>query len=162
MGAWFAVAGRVCIPDRQERRRHRASIRNGHKERRARRAEPQPIIEFRPASPARNIANGDRDGLLLADENHELLAAGEAGVEYAPGLRPSITTTLSPRRADAGSSGERDDRCCFERREICALGIERAAAPSECFIVLLVLGIGEDLEQPLVARWALRARTNMP
>src|SRR5208282_1327560 len=50
----------------------------------ARRAGPQPIIEFRPASPARNIANGDRDGLLLADENHELLATGDASVEEIP------------------------------------------------------------------------------
>src|SRR5271165_4213768 len=50
----------------------------------ARRAGPQPIIEFRPASPARNISNGDRDGLLLADENHELLATGDAGIEEIP------------------------------------------------------------------------------
>src|SRR5271166_6585479 len=50
----------------------------------ARRAGPQPIIEFRPASPARNISNGDCNGLLLADENHELLATGNAGVEEIP------------------------------------------------------------------------------
>ena len=33
------------------------------------------------ASPARYIANGDRDGLLLTDENQEPLATGDAGVE---------------------------------------------------------------------------------
>src|SRR5208282_4247143 len=43
--------------------------------------DAEPLVELRPASPARNIANGDRNGLLLADENHEPLAAGEAGVE---------------------------------------------------------------------------------
>jgi hypothetical protein len=45
------------------------------------RARAQPVVELRPASPARYVANGDGDGLLLADENHEPLAGGEAGVE---------------------------------------------------------------------------------
>jgi hypothetical protein len=45
------------------------------------RADAQPFVELRPASSARNIANGDRYGLLLADENHEPLAACDAGVE---------------------------------------------------------------------------------
>src|SRR5271165_3349840 len=43
--------------------------------------DAKPLVELRPASSARNIANGDRNGLLLADENDEALAAGEAGVE---------------------------------------------------------------------------------
>ena len=42
---------------------------------------PKPFVEFRPASPPGNVANRDRDRLLLADEDHEPLAAGDAGVE---------------------------------------------------------------------------------
>jgi hypothetical protein len=48
---------------------------------RARRTEPKPLVELRPAAPARNVANCDRDGLLLADKDHERLTAGDAGVE---------------------------------------------------------------------------------
>ena len=39
------------------------------------------FVELRPASPARNIANCDRDGFLLANENDKALAARDAGVE---------------------------------------------------------------------------------
>src|SRR3984957_4385434 len=41
----------------------------------------KPFVELRPSAPARNIANGDRDGLLLADDNHQSLAARDARVE---------------------------------------------------------------------------------
>ena len=41
----------------------------------------KPLVKLRPASPPRNVANCDRDGLLLADQDHEPLAAGNAGVE---------------------------------------------------------------------------------
>ena len=61
--------------------RHHASARGGSNSRRARRSNPKPFVELRPASPARNVANRDRDGLLLADENHEPLAASDASVE---------------------------------------------------------------------------------
>jgi len=48
---------------------------------RPRRTESKPLVKLRPASPARNVANRDRDGLLLADKNHQPLAASDAGVE---------------------------------------------------------------------------------
>jgi hypothetical protein len=41
----------------------------------------KPFVGLRPAPPARNVANCDRDGLLLADKDHQPLAAGDAGVE---------------------------------------------------------------------------------
>lgn len=61
--------------------RDHASAELRGRERCARRAAPKPFVELRPPSPARYVANGDRDGLLLADEDHEPLAAGDAGVE---------------------------------------------------------------------------------
>ena len=42
-----------------------------------RRAEPKPFVELRPASPPRNVANRDRDGLNLAHKDHEPIASGE-------------------------------------------------------------------------------------
>ena len=45
------------------------------------RAESKPLVKLRPASAPRNVANRDRDGLLLADENHKPLATRHAGVE---------------------------------------------------------------------------------
>ena len=44
------------------------------------RPAPKPFVELRPASPSRNVTNGDRDGFLLAYEDHEPLTAGDAGV----------------------------------------------------------------------------------
>src|ERR1700734_462806 len=46
-----------------------------------RRTEPKPLVKLRPASPPRNVANRNRDGLLLAHKDHEPLAAGNASVE---------------------------------------------------------------------------------
>jgi hypothetical protein len=46
-----------------------------------RRTEPKPFVKLRPASPPRNVANRNRDGPLLADQDHEPLAAGNASVE---------------------------------------------------------------------------------
>ena len=41
----------------------------------------QPFIELRPASPARDVANRNRDGPLLTDQDHQPLAARDTGVE---------------------------------------------------------------------------------
>src|ERR1700690_682173 len=46
-----------------------------------RRTEPKPLVKLRQASPPRNVANRNRDGLLLADQDHEPLAASNAGIE---------------------------------------------------------------------------------
>ena len=40
----------------------------------------EPFVELRPAPSSRDIANGDGDSLLLADENHQPLATRDAGV----------------------------------------------------------------------------------
>src|SRR3984885_6407273 len=48
---------------------------------RPRRTEPKPLVKLGPASPARYVANRNCDGLLLADEDHKPLAAGDARVE---------------------------------------------------------------------------------
>src|SRR5271166_6110175 len=65
----------------QDFHHHHASARGGSNNRRARRPEPKPLVELRPAPPARHVANCDSDGPLLADQDHEPLAAGEAWVE---------------------------------------------------------------------------------
>jgi len=44
-----------------------------------RRTEPKPLVELRLASPTPNVANPDRDGLLLPDKDREPLAASDAG-----------------------------------------------------------------------------------
>src|SRR3954454_21630033 len=41
----------------------------------------QPLIQLRPASPPRDVAYGDRDGLLLADQHDQSLASRHASVE---------------------------------------------------------------------------------
>ena len=62
------------------------------------RAEPKPFVELRPASPPRNVANRDRDGLLLANKDHEPLASGEflslAGVLLAGRNRRNTAVTF--------------------------------------------------------------------
>ena len=42
---------------------------------------PKPLIELRPVPPPRNVANRDRDGLLLGHKDHEPLAASDAGIK---------------------------------------------------------------------------------
>src|SRR5271157_5123843 len=59
----------------------RTSVRDGCGGRCTGRSAPKPLVELRPSPPARYIANGDRDGLLLTDENQEPLAARNPGVE---------------------------------------------------------------------------------
>src|ERR1700677_4478421 len=59
--------------------RDHASAELRGRERCARRAEA--ICRASTTVAGRYVANGDRDGLLLADEDHEPLAAGDAGVE---------------------------------------------------------------------------------
>src|SRR5271157_6025429 len=59
----------------------RTSVRDGCGGRCTGRSAPKPLVELRPSPPARYIANGDRDGLLLADENQEPLAMRNPGVE---------------------------------------------------------------------------------
>ena len=74
----------------------------------ARRAELQPIIEFRPASRARNIANDDRCGLLLPDANHEFL-------EFCPLAFPSCSKApafLAAARASENFSAVAIGRGC--------------------------------------------------
>ena len=58
------------------------------------RAAAKPFVELRPASQSRNVANGDRDGFLLAYEDHEPLTAGDAGVEEisSPHVRTGMIT----------------------------------------------------------------------
>ncbi len=46
--------------------------------------QPQPLAQLRPPPTARNILHSDRDGLGLADEHDQLLAASDAGVEQVP------------------------------------------------------------------------------
>ena len=48
---------------------------------RPRRTESKPLVKLRPASPPRNVANCDGDGLFLANEDHKSLATRHAGVE---------------------------------------------------------------------------------
>src|SRR4029077_12465599 len=62
-------------------RQRRASSRVRRMGGRPRRTQPKPLVELGPASPTRNIANRDRDGLLLADKDPEPFAAGNASVE---------------------------------------------------------------------------------
>src|SRR5271166_701145 len=45
------------------------------------RACREPLAELRPASPARSVADGDGDRFLLADQNDEAFASGDARVE---------------------------------------------------------------------------------
>jgi hypothetical protein len=63
---------------------HRPSINLRWIRRSRGRAESKPLVKLRPASPARYVANRYDDSLLLADENHEALAAGYAGIEEIP------------------------------------------------------------------------------
>src|SRR5215207_668025 len=44
----------------------------------------QPLTEFRPPSPARNVAHRDGHGLLLPDQDDQPLPARNAGVEQVP------------------------------------------------------------------------------
>src|SRR5258707_3915763 len=44
----------------------------------------QPFAQLRPAPPARDIAYRDSNGLFLADQDDQLLAAGDTGVEQVP------------------------------------------------------------------------------
>src|SRR6266436_2612165 len=39
----------------------------------------QPFMQLRPAPPARDVSDSNGDGLLLTDQNDQLLAPGEAG-----------------------------------------------------------------------------------
>src|SRR3984885_1651735 len=41
----------------------------------------QPFRKLRPTPPARDVTHSDSDGLLLPNQNHKPLAAGDAGVE---------------------------------------------------------------------------------
>ena len=45
---------------------------------------PKPLVQLRPAPPARDVANRDGDRLLLANQNDEVLAPGDTGVEEIP------------------------------------------------------------------------------
>src|ERR1700722_5916354 len=65
----------------KEPRQRRASSRLRRMGGGTRRTEPKPLVKLRPASRPRNVTNRNRDGLLLADQDHEPLAAGNAGVE---------------------------------------------------------------------------------
>src|SRR5258708_5326031 len=44
----------------------------------------QPFVQLRPAPPARNIVYRDSNGLFLADQDDQLLTAGDTGVEQVP------------------------------------------------------------------------------
>ena len=44
----------------------------------------EPFIQFRPPLPSRDIAHGDGDSLLLADQHNQPFAACHAGVEQIP------------------------------------------------------------------------------
>ncbi len=44
----------------------------------------QPFVQLRPPASARDVADGDRDGLLLTDQNDQLLAPANAGIEQIP------------------------------------------------------------------------------
>src|SRR5947207_4559480 len=39
----------------------------------------QPLVQLRPAPPPRDVAHGDRDSLLVADQHDQLLASCHAG-----------------------------------------------------------------------------------
>lgn len=58
----------------------RRSTRHANRPRKGR-AETQPFTQLRPASPTRDVAHRDGDGLLLPNQNDKPLAAGDAGVE---------------------------------------------------------------------------------
>src|SRR4051812_28049591 len=45
---------------------------------------PQPFGQLRPPSPPRYVAHCDSYGLLLADQDNKLFAAGHNGVEQVP------------------------------------------------------------------------------
>ena len=52
--------------------------------RRSRWAGAEPLLQLRPPSSARDISDGDGDGLLLPDQHDQLLAPSDAGVEKVP------------------------------------------------------------------------------
>ncbi len=41
-------------------------------------------MQLRPSASARDVADGDGDGLLLTDQNDQLLAPANAGIEQIP------------------------------------------------------------------------------
>jgi hypothetical protein len=59
----------------------------------------QPLAQFRPPPPARNIAHRDSAGLLLPDQNNQPLAPCDAGVKKVP-LQHGVM--LSEHRDDHG------------------------------------------------------------
>ena len=75
----------------------------------------QPFPQFRPASSARDILDGDRHGLLLAEQDDEPLAAGDAGLEQVA-LQHHIVLRRD-RNDDSGIFGPlrfMDGRCVSE------------------------------------------------
>src|ERR1700730_8617621 len=80
-GAGQDAASPSAYPVEKETGQRRASSRLRRMGGGPRRTEPKPLVKLRPASPPRNVANRNRDGFLLADEDHEPLAASDAGVE---------------------------------------------------------------------------------